>query len=299
MSLGRKIAALAAAGVLAGAGAGTVLAGTSPVLAHGAPESPISRVAACGPEGGQAARSAACRAAVAAGVETRQWDNVRVAGVRGRDRELIPDGRLCSAGIDRYRGLDLGRADWPVTRLAPGAEHTFGYRATIPHRGQFRMYVTADGYDPTRALRWSDLEPEPFLTVTDPPLRAGAYRFPGGLPAGKQGRHLIYTVWQNSDTPDTYYSCSDVLFGPAGDPTTDPVDPTAAATDSTGSAVSPQGPVRSVTATATATATADAADGTDWLPYAGGATVVVAAVVPLLLLMRRRTGGPAGAGRHR
>lgn len=35
----------------------------------------------------------------------------------------------------------------------------------------------------------------------------------GRLPAGKTGRQLIYTIWQNSDTPDTYYSCSDVIFG--------------------------------------------------------------------------------------
>ena len=24
---------------------------------------------------------------------------------------------------------------------------------------------------------------------------------------------MIYTVWQNSDTVDTYYSCSDVIIG--------------------------------------------------------------------------------------
>lgn len=26
---------------------------------------------------------------------------------------------------------------------------------------------------------------------------------------------MIYTIWQNSDTPDTYYSCSDVDFAGA------------------------------------------------------------------------------------
>ena len=52
--------------------------------------------------------------------------------------------------------------------------------------------------------------------MTDPPLRDGSYQMPGRLPAGLTGRHLIYTVWQSSDTPDTYYSCSDVLFRAAG-----------------------------------------------------------------------------------
>jgi chitin-binding protein len=37
----------------------------------------------------------------------------------------------------------------------------------------------------------------------------GSYEFTVRLPQ-RTGRHLIYTVWQNTDTPDTYYSCTDV-----------------------------------------------------------------------------------------
>ncbi|MEV0157020.1 lytic polysaccharide monooxygenase [Micromonospora sp. NPDC050686] len=48
--------------------------------------------------------------------------------------------------------------------------------------------------------------------ATDPPVRDGAYQMPGRLPANRTGRHLIYTIWQNSNTQDTYYSCSDVVF---------------------------------------------------------------------------------------
>ncbi|BFO16550.1 hypothetical protein SHKM778_29380 [Streptomyces sp. KM77-8] len=57
----------------------------------------MSRVVACSPEGGGRAGSAACVAAVAANrAPFTAWDNLRVAGVAGRDRELIPDGKLCS-----------------------------------------------------------------------------------------------------------------------------------------------------------------------------------------------------------
>jgi chitin-binding protein len=35
----------------------------------------------------------------------------------------------------------------------------------------------------------------------------------GRLPRGKSGRHIIFTIWRNTSTPDTYYSCSDVVFG--------------------------------------------------------------------------------------
>jgi len=80
--------------------------------------------------------------------------------------------------------------------------------------------MTKDGYSPTRPLRWADLDDAPFLTVNNPPLKNGAYTMTGKLPAGRTGRHLIYTVWQTN--PDTYYSCSDVNFGKAAEATTRP-----------------------------------------------------------------------------
>ncbi|MFJ6195357.1 lytic polysaccharide monooxygenase [Micromonospora sp. NPDC092111] len=208
MTARRTLATLAAV-------AATVLLTGVPAAAHGAPTSPLSRSAACGPEGPHAS-SPACRAAVSAGAALREWDNIRVSGVDGRDRERIPDGELCSGGLSAYQGLNLPRADWPATELTAGAKFTFRYRGTIPHRGTFRLYATRTGYDPRSRLGWADLAARPFLTVTDPPLRDGSYRLPGRLPTGLTGRHLIYTVWQNSDTPDTYYSCSDVVFREAG-----------------------------------------------------------------------------------
>ncbi|MGI5378997.1 lytic polysaccharide monooxygenase auxiliary activity family 9 protein [Streptomyces sp. CA-251387] len=184
-----------------------------PARAHGAPTDPVSRVYACSPDGGTASRSAACRAAVTSnGVPFTAWDNLRIANVNGRDRQVVPDGRLCSGGLPAYRGLDLARADWPSTRLTPGATLTMRYVSTIPHTGTFRLYLTKPGYDPTKPLTWSDLPDKPFAEVTDPALTDGAYRIRATLPSDRSGRHVLYTVWQNSSTPDTYYSCSDVVF---------------------------------------------------------------------------------------
>ncbi|MGX1567734.1 lytic polysaccharide monooxygenase [Streptomyces sp. NPDC055506] len=184
-----------------------------PAGAHGAPTDPLSRVVACSPEGGDRAGSAACRAAVAAnGAPFTAWDNLRLANVNGRDRQVVPDGKLCSGGLPEYRGLDLARADWPSTRVKPGAALTMRYVSTIPHTGTFRMYLTKPGYDPAGPLSWSDLPEKPFAEVTDPALTDGAYRLEATLPSDRTGRHVLYTVWQNSSTPDTYYSCSDVVF---------------------------------------------------------------------------------------
>ncbi|MDQ1295027.1 MAG: hypothetical protein QG608_2912, partial [Actinomycetota bacterium] len=72
--------------------------------------------------------------------------------------------------------------------------------------------------DPSRPLRWDDLESSPFLSVADPPRSGsvgtveGKYRWTGTLPAGKSGEHVVYTVWSRSDSTETFYSCSDVVF---------------------------------------------------------------------------------------
>lgn len=190
-----------------------------PAQAHGAPTYPVSRVYACSPQGGSQAGSAACKAAIAAnGAPFTYWDNLRVPDINGRDRQLIPDGKLCSGGLPDYKGLNLARTDWPSTRLTPGAKLTMTYASTIAHTGTFKLYLTKAGYDPAKPLTWSELPTTPFAEVKDPPLTGGAYRIKATLPTGRTGRQLIYTIWQNSSTEDTYYSCSDVVFPAARPP---------------------------------------------------------------------------------
>ncbi|MGA5066672.1 lytic polysaccharide monooxygenase auxiliary activity family 9 protein [Streptomyces exfoliatus] len=200
--------AVAVTAVLAFSGLASV-----PASAHGSMTDPVSRVSACYAEGPESPRSAACKAAVAAsGAQAfYDWNAVNIANAAGQHRQLIPDGKLCSAGNDKYRGLDLARADWPASAMKSGA-HTFRYKGTAPHRGTFALYVTKDGYDPSQPLRWSDLEEKPFATVTDPRMESGDYVFEGTVPK-RSGRHLIYSIWQRSDSPEAFYTCSDVVFG--------------------------------------------------------------------------------------
>ncbi|MFF4543797.1 lytic polysaccharide monooxygenase, partial [Streptomyces sp. NPDC001406] len=208
----RMTAHLRVTGAAVAASALLSLWAAGPALAHGAPTDPVSRVYACSPSGGSAS-TAACRAAITAnGTSFVAWDNLRVAGVDGRDRQLIPDGKLCSGGLSAYKGLDLARADWPSTRLTPGGRLTMTYASTIAHTGTFKLYLTKPGYDPAGPLRWSDLPAQPFAQVTDPALTNGAYHITAKLPSDRTGRQVLYTIWQNSSTPDTYYSCSDVVF---------------------------------------------------------------------------------------
>ncbi|MFJ6905736.1 lytic polysaccharide monooxygenase auxiliary activity family 9 protein [Streptomyces griseoluteus] len=193
----------------------TVLA-AAPASAHGSMGDPVSRVAQCFAEGPESPGSAACRAAVAAGGTQAlyDWNGIRIGDAAGRHQELIPDGKLCSAGNDEFKGLDLARADWPATGVHSGA-YTFKYRVTAPHKGTFEVYATKPGYDPAKPLAWSDLDlADPVAKSTDPVATDGFYTFSGTLPA-RTGRHLLYAVWQRSDSPEAFYSCSDVDFGGA------------------------------------------------------------------------------------
>jgi chitin-binding protein len=184
-----------------------------PASAHGTMGGPVSRVLTCYAENPENPTSAACRAAVAAGGTQAfyDWNGVRIGDAAGRHRQLIQDGRLCSAGNEEFKALDLARADWPATRMTPGRQE-LAYRVTARHKGSFELYMTKDGYDPSRPLTWSDLEARPFAKVTDPVVRNGSYVLPVDVPA-KSGRQLIYAIWQRSDSPEAFYSCSDVVFG--------------------------------------------------------------------------------------
>ncbi|THA67659.1 chitin-binding protein [Streptomyces sp. A0958] len=189
----------------------------APASAHGSLSDPVSRVSACFAEGPEHPKSAACVAAVAAGGTQAlyDWNGVNIANAAGNHRQLIPDGKLCSAGNDKFKGLDLPRADWPATKLAAG-RHTFRFRATAPHKGSFALYLTTASYDPAKPLKWSDLEAKPFAGATDPQLVDGSYVFDGTVPE-RAGRQLIYTVWQRSGSPEAFYACSDVIFDGAAE----------------------------------------------------------------------------------
>jgi predicted carbohydrate-binding protein with CBM5 and CBM33 domain len=202
----RRLAAVAAAAALA------PLVPALPAFAHGAPTTPVSRTAACAAGGGTATGTAACKAALAAnGGPFGTFDNLRVPNVDGDDRKFVPDGELCSGGLADFKGLDLARDDFPATSVSAGQTLAINYRATLPHAGSFRIYLTKQGFDPRKKLRWGDLGGQ-LAEIKDPPLKSGAYRMSVKLPADRRGRQILYIIWQTSSTVDTYYSCSDLVF---------------------------------------------------------------------------------------
>jgi predicted carbohydrate-binding protein with CBM5 and CBM33 domain len=238
MELRRK-AALAAAAVTAIPALAVILP-AGQASAHGTLSDPASRVYVCKQENPENPKSAACKAAVAAaGTQAfYDWNEVSLLTAGGRHRQIIPDGKLCSAGREKYRGLDLTRADWPAKRISPGPL-TVTYHATAPHaNSNFEFYITRQGWSPTQPLRWSDLvhirtfnnqNPTTFTnwTITIPQ---------------RTGRHLIYSIWQRVvGSEEAFYTCSDVDFGGGSQPPPDPA-PTPAPTPPPTTSPPPQPP---------------------------------------------------------
>lgn len=178
-------------------------------LGHGSVSDPPSRAYSCRflePD------NPACRRAWRANPQALyDWMEVNIGDVRGRHRARIPDGRLCSAGRGKYRALDRPSTAWPATRVRPNRRGKIAvrYRATAPHATRyFRHYITKPGHRPNGALRWRDLE----LIHDSGRLPARKeYRFGVRMPE-RSGRHVLYQVWQRSDSPEAFYSCSDVIL---------------------------------------------------------------------------------------
>ncbi|ONI80497.1 cellulose-binding protein [Saccharothrix sp. ALI-22-I] len=234
--------AVAALGIV---GVTSVFVQSGVAVAHGSMTYPASRTYACYEDGRAAGggdlypTNPACVAAVEIGGKQPLWDwyGNLISQAGGRHREIIADGDLCGP-TTKYDAYNLARGDWPTTTLRAGAAINFKYNAWAPHPGTWDQYVTKDGFDVNQPLKWSDLEPVPFDSITNPVAVGGEYSWNGTLP-NKTGRHIIYSIWQRNDSPEAFYSCSDVIFtgGNGGGDTQAPTAPGTPTATATGTSV--------------------------------------------------------------
>ena len=127
--------------------------------------------------------------------------------------DFIPDGEICSAGLDKYAAFDEP-GDWDATEI--DNDFTLTFTSTAPHETEFyRIYVTEQGFDPTTdELTWDDLE---LVHETGQLPAAPTDVFEVSAP-GRSGHHIVYLQWRRlpGHSPETFFSCSDVIF-PGGD----------------------------------------------------------------------------------
>jgi chitin-binding protein len=202
---------------------------SSQASGHGAATIPGSRTFLCYEDGLTSTgelipRNGACQAAVAQSGTTPLYNWFAVANRSGATSGgtvgFIPDGKLCSGNSNYYdfSGFDLVRSDWPRTHLTSGSTIQIRYNKWAAHPGTWRLYVTKPTWDPTKPLTWDEMQSTPFSTVTDPPSVGDPgsvnsyYYWNATLPASYTGYQIIYSVWARSDSTETFYGCSDVVF---------------------------------------------------------------------------------------
>jgi chitin-binding protein len=211
---------------------GTILAvDAGPAQAHGAMMKPGSRNYLCWQDaltstGALSPTNAACAAAInkAGPSIIYNWFGDLRSNAGGRNEGYLPDGQLCSGGSPAsdapydFSGYNLARSDWPLTHVTSGASFNWWYSNWAAHPGTWKMWVTKNGFDPSKALSWSDLDSTPFLQVTNPPQSGavgtndGHYYWTGNLPSGKSGQHVIFSQWIRSDSQENFFNCTDVVF---------------------------------------------------------------------------------------
>lgn len=200
-------------------GAAAALLPAERALAHGTMAVPESRVYHCFLNNPENPTDPACAAAkdVAGSQAFYDWNGIRQGNAAGNHQAVVPDGQLCSGGGAEFAGLDLARDDWFATPIAPKADGTFDFEfyATAPHSTEnWIFYVTRQGYTPDEPLKWSDLFE--FCRLGNVPLSAGnRYILNCPLPS-VTGKHVIYTAWQRADSPEAFYTCTDVILGDGG-----------------------------------------------------------------------------------
>jgi chitin-binding protein len=207
----KQISSLIATSLFAASGA---LVMPQMVSAHGSMEVPVSRGLSCFNEGPETLKSAACQAAAATSGKQMLYDWTGVNQLpNGDHKAFVPDGQLCGGGKPDYAGLNLPRNDWATTPIAPDANGNFDFvfYGTAPHQTRdWQLYVTRDGWNQNQPLKWADLEN--FCTLGNLPVDSNKrYKLSCKLPK-KTGQHIIYLTWQRSDSPEAFYSCSDVKF---------------------------------------------------------------------------------------
>lgn len=186
---------------------------TEAARAHGSMQDPMSRVYRIFLDNPEQPKNDPARAALAVnGTQPfYDWHEVSRNLPDHNWQGNVPDGQLASGGRAKYAGLDLVRSDWPATLVGPGPYH-FVYHAATPHDpSYFRAFITKAGWDPNTPLAWGDLEPLPG--AENAVLSGNYYTWNTVLPE-REGRHVIYVVWQRIDpVGEVFFSVSDVVFG--------------------------------------------------------------------------------------
>ena len=222
----------------------TIITPFRQAVAHGAVGVPISRQYQCRLEGGYYSGnpsqipSTDCRQAYIEGgamgggvYPFEQWNEVSaiIHGWGNNQAELekaVPDELVCAAGDPRKAGLDRTPATlWRKTKVTPkDGKIDVVWENTQDHNPAImRVYISKPSYDPSRALRWADLQKIYEEPAPTPIPAHGEGHLPGDIqtfyvlrvpiPANRTGDAVLVSYWQRTDTGyEGFLNCSDVTI---------------------------------------------------------------------------------------
>jgi len=182
-----------------------------PAFPHGTVTSPVSRIYNCWQENPENPESPPCIAAVIShGTQPLyDWNEINQANANSEHELYVFDGNLASGGRpEKYGGMDQITSEWVATPVSPGP-FTITWTNTAPHATEYYdVYITKESWTPDQPLTWDSLE---LLVRTSPSSAASSVDIPVILPV-RTGKHVIYSIWQRSDSPEAFYSTSDIDF---------------------------------------------------------------------------------------
>ncbi|GAB3812540.1 lytic polysaccharide monooxygenase [Micromonospora zhanjiangensis] len=146
------------------------------------------------------------------------WMSLYRNGMGGNFQAAVPDGTLCSMNhAEGGLGNSLDAVgNWQAKSI--GRNFTLTLHDQASHGADFvRVYVTKQGYDPTRqALGWGNLDlvttvgKTPAAQWTRATTPTSGVQLKINATANHSGRAIVFTIWQASHMDQAYFFCSDV-----------------------------------------------------------------------------------------
>lgn len=129
------------------------------------------------------------------------------------------NGKLASAGLPGFKLLDVQTADRCVKTNIHTGERDFKWHLTQVHKtNRFRYYMTKQGWNSNKPLTLEDMDVigvDGYPIGQNVPITQGYYPSNNPVhkitvPKDRSGYHVIYSVWDINDTPNSFYQAIDV-----------------------------------------------------------------------------------------
>ncbi|TWC10545.1 MULTISPECIES: lytic polysaccharide monooxygenase auxiliary activity family 9 protein [unclassified Pseudomonas] len=208
----------------------------SPEIMHGTSESPPSRQYYCYSQqdygnGSGGIKNAACKKSFEdAGDEDwkrarlfNNWNaysqNLANSQTPTKPKDLVPDGKLCSAGLADYDSINDRNDAWHTTDMdIKEGRVQLTYIASQMHDpSKFRVFLTDQDH-----LQWDALKESPDVKWEQAPdsknksIVPGRYNLDVKLPDGyvSGNKAILFVMWERNEDParETFFSCSDVIM---------------------------------------------------------------------------------------